>query len=82
MMLRGGGYFAWAVQPVYKHELPCRNNGKDLTTRLCWELVMKEGYVAMWRKPSNNSCYLGRDAGAEPPVCDPNDDPDNVWVKV
>ncbi|KAI3936862.1 hypothetical protein MKW92_039340 [Papaver armeniacum] len=80
-MLRGGGYFAWA-QPVYKHELPLQEQWKemeDLTTRLCWELVKKEGYVAMWRKPSNNSCYLGRDAGAEPPLCDPNDDPDNVW---
>ncbi|KAI3951870.1 hypothetical protein MKW92_021476 [Papaver armeniacum] len=81
-MLRGGGYFAWAAQPVYKHELPLQEQWKemeDLTTRLCWELVKKEGYVAMWRKPSNNSCYLGRDAGAEPPLCDPNDDPDNVW---
>ncbi|KAI3954802.1 hypothetical protein MKW98_002908 [Papaver atlanticum] len=82
-MLRGGGYFAWAAQPVYKHELPFQKQWKEMegltTTRLCWELVKKEGYVAIWRKPSNNSCYLGRDAGAQPPLCDPSDDPDNVW---
>ncbi|MCL7027412.1 hypothetical protein MKW94_003210 [Papaver nudicaule] len=81
-MLRGGGFFAWAAQPVYKHELPLQEQWKemeDLTTRLCWELVKKEGYVAIWRKPSNNSCYMARDAGAQPPLCDQSDDPDNVW---
>ncbi|OVA17791.1 Cytochrome c oxidase [Macleaya cordata] len=81
-MLRAGGYFAWAAQPVYKHELPLQEQWKemeDLTTRLCWELVKKEGYIAIWRKPSNNSCYTGRDAGTQPPLCDTNDDPDNVW---
>lgn len=52
---------------------------EDLTTRICWELVKKEGYIAIWRKPLNNSCYLNRDSGVQPPVCDSNDDPDNVW---
>jgi hypothetical protein len=51
----------------------------DLTTRICWELVKKEGYIAIWRKPLNNSCYLNRDSGMQPPVCDSNDDPDKVW---
>ena len=52
---------------------------EDLTTRLCWELVKKEGYVAMWRKPVNNSCYMSRDPGVKPPLCDTDDNPDNVW---
>ncbi|MCL7022892.1 hypothetical protein MKW94_018479 [Papaver nudicaule] len=52
---------------------------EDLTTRLCWELVKKEESVAVWRKPSNNNCYLERDVGAQPPLCDLSDDPDNVW---
>lgn len=51
----------------------------DLTTRLCWELVKKEGYIAIWKKPTNNSCYLNREAGTIPPLCDPDDNPDNVW---
>nr|QTZ19431.1 putative methyltransferase PMT11 [Bixa orellana] len=81
-MLRAGGYFAWAAQPVYKHETALEEQWEEminLTTRLCWTLVKKEGYVAIWQKPYNNSCYLSREAGIEPPLCDPDDDPDNVW---
>lgn len=52
---------------------------EDLTSRICWELVKKEGYIAIWRKPLNNGCYLNRDTGVQPPLCDSNDDPDNVW---
>nr|DAD26523.1 TPA_asm: hypothetical protein HUJ06_027991 [Nelumbo nucifera] len=81
-MLRAGGYFAWAAQPVYKHEEILEEQWKemvDLTDRLCWELVKKEGYIAIWKKPLNNSCYVNRDAGTKPPLCDPDDDPDNVW---
>ncbi|KAK2968544.1 hypothetical protein RJ640_009389 [Escallonia rubra] len=81
-MLRGGGYFAWAAQPVYKHELLLEEQWDEmvnLTTRLCWKLVKKEGYIAIWQKPFNNSCYLSRENGTQPPLCDPDDDPDNVW---
>ncbi|KNA19514.1 hypothetical protein SOVF_061070 [Spinacia oleracea] len=81
-MLRAGGYFAWAAQPVYKHEDNLQKQWKEmenLTSSICWELVKKEGYIAIWRKPLNNSCYLNREAGAQPPLCDPNDDPDSVW---
>ncbi|KAB2010955.1 hypothetical protein ES319_D10G280900v1 [Gossypium barbadense] len=81
-MLRAGGYFAWAAQPVYKHEQALEEQWEEmlnLTTRLCWTLVKKEGYIAIWQKPFNNSCYLSREAGTIPPLCDPNDDPDNVW---
>ncbi|XWS74928.1 hypothetical protein CRYUN_Cryun01aG0040500 [Craigia yunnanensis] len=81
-MLRAGGYFAWAAQPVYKHEEALEEQWEEmlnLTTRLCWNLVKKEGYIAIWQKPFNNSCYLSREAGITPPLCDPDDDPDNVW---
>ncbi|KAG8078470.1 hypothetical protein GUJ93_ZPchr0007g6214 [Zizania palustris] len=81
-MLRAGGYFAWAAQPVYKHEEAQQEAWKemeDLTARLCWELVKKEGYIAMWRKPLNNSCYMNRDPGVKPVLCDSDDNPDDVW---
>ncbi|CAK7325745.1 unnamed protein product [Dovyalis caffra] len=81
-MLRAGGYFVWAAQPVYKHEEVLEEQWEEmlnLTTRLCWELVKNEGYIAIWKKPLNNNCYLSRDSGAKPPLCDPDDDPDNVW---
>lgn len=52
---------------------------ENLTARICWELVKKEGYIAIWKKPLNNSCYINRDAEVQPPLCDNDDDPDNVW---
>ncbi|CAO2825547.1 unnamed protein product [Amaranthus hypochondriacus] len=81
-LLRAGGYFVWAAQPVYKHEAILEEQWKemlDLTNRLCWELVNKGGYIAIWKKPLNNICYLSREANAHPPLCDEDDDPDNVW---
>nr|XP_043607484.1 probable methyltransferase PMT10 [Erigeron canadensis] len=81
-MLRAGGYFVWAAQPVYKHEDKLQEQWKemeDLTGRLCWELIAKEGYIAIWRKPLNNICYLARNLDVQPPLCDATDDPDNVW---
>ncbi|KAK8473152.1 hypothetical protein PHAVU_001G067200 [Phaseolus vulgaris] len=81
-LLRAGGYFVWAAQPVYKHEETLQEQWKEmenLTTSICWELVQKEGYIAIWRKPMNNSCYLSRDMAVHPPLCESNDDPDNVW---
>uniref|UniRef100_A0A6N2MI28 Methyltransferase n=1 Tax=Salix viminalis TaxID=40686 RepID=A0A6N2MI28_SALVM len=63
-MLRAGGYFIWAAQPVYKHDENLQEKWKemqDLTRRICWELVKKEGYIAIWRKPLNNSCYISRE---------------------
>ncbi|XP_068641264.1 probable methyltransferase PMT11 [Aristolochia californica] len=81
-MLRAGGYFAWAAQPVYKHEEAQQEAWKemeDLTNRMCWKLVNKDGYLAIWKKPLDNNCYLSRDAGIRPPLCESDDDPDNVW---
>lgn len=81
-VLRAGGYFAWAAQPVYKHEPLLEEQWTEmvnLTTRMCWELVKKEGYIAIWQKPKDNSCYLNREPGTQPPLCDSDDDPDRVW---
>ncbi|XP_058109503.1 probable methyltransferase PMT11 [Magnolia sinica] len=81
-ILRAGGYFAWAAQPVYKHEesqIEAWKVMENLTARICWKLVKKEGYIAIWQKPLNNSCYLSRDSGSQPPLCDADDDPDRVW---
>ncbi|KAL9272341.1 putative methyltransferase PMT11 [Drosera capensis] len=81
-LLRAGGYFSWAAQPVYKHEEVLEEQWSEmvnLTSRLCWELVSKKGYIAIWQKPLNNGCYLNRGAGIQPPLCDRDDDPDQVW---
>ncbi|XP_065881920.1 probable methyltransferase PMT10 isoform X2 [Euphorbia lathyris] len=76
-ILRAGGYFVWTAEPVYKREEKWREM-ENLTSKICWELAKKEGYTAIWRKPLNNSCYLIRDTGAQPPLCN-SSDPDNVW---
>lgn len=53
---------------------------EDLTSNLCWKLVNKEGHIAIWQKPLNNSCYLNRNPDVKPSsLCDTNDDPDNIW---
>ncbi|XP_073041952.1 probable methyltransferase PMT11 [Primulina eburnea] len=81
-MLRAGGYFVWATRPVYKHEAVLEEQWEDmvnLTKRICWTLMKKEGYIAIWQKPLNNSCYLSREKGSQPPLCIRDDDPDNVW---
>ncbi|KAJ8541595.1 hypothetical protein K7X08_002411 [Anisodus acutangulus] len=81
-MLRAGGHFIWAAESVYRHEeisfAPFKEM-EDLTQRLCWELLKKEGDISIWRKPLNNSCYLSRAPAVQPPLCDAGDDPDNVW---
>ncbi|CAL5409416.1 unnamed protein product [Camellia sinensis] len=58
--------------------LPSSSEMINLTTHVCWNLV-KEGYIAIWQKPLNNSSYLSREAGTRPPLCDSDDDPDSVW---
>ncbi|XP_031281591.1 probable methyltransferase PMT10 [Pistacia vera] len=81
-MLRAGGYFAWAVETLDKDGeilLEKQKDMEDLAARICWELVKKDGNIAVWRKPLNNSCYINRAAGVQPPICDSNDDLDNVW---
>ncbi|RDY01588.1 putative methyltransferase PMT11, partial [Mucuna pruriens] len=70
-MLRAGGYFVWAAQPVYKHEEVLEEQWEEmlnLTTRLCWKFLKKDGYIAVWQKPFDNSCYLEREAGTKPPL--------------
>ncbi|XP_072056516.1 probable methyltransferase PMT10 isoform X4 [Arachis hypogaea] len=81
-LLRAGGYFVWAAQPVFKHEEILQEQWKeieDLASSICWKLVKKEGYIAIWQKPMNNSCYHSRDNAVHPPLCESNDDPDDVW---
>lgn len=55
-----------------------------LTKSMCWELVVKkwdavnEVGLAIFRKPSNNTCYETRKQNS-PPLCQEHDDPNAVW---
>ncbi|KAL1533562.1 putative methyltransferase PMT10 [Salvia divinorum] len=80
-LLRGGGYFVWEAEPVYKYENKLGEQWRveDLTSNICWELVNKEEYIAIWQKPVNNSCYLSRDPNVQPSLCNTDDNPDDIW---
>ena len=56
----------------------------NLTTRLCWKFLKRDGCVAfaIWQKPFDNSCYLNREEETKPPLCDPSEDPGNIWYSV
>ncbi|XP_057795646.1 probable methyltransferase PMT10 [Salvia miltiorrhiza] len=81
-LLRGGGYFVWEAEPVYMYEDKLGEQWRameDLTSNICWELVNKEEYIAIWQKPLNNSCYLSRDPNVQPSLCNTDDNPEDIW---
>lgn len=45
---------------------------ENLTSRLCWDQVGKDGQIAVWRKPLNNSCYEDRSGDEGPALCEEN----------
>ncbi|CAN6486319.1 unnamed protein product [Victoria cruziana] len=77
-MLKAGGYF------VLEMDLPLKeknfwNDMRKTTEQICWSLVENRENIRFWRKPSNNSCYVGRGLGAQPPLCDTLNNQDDVW---
>ncbi|XP_028090506.1 probable methyltransferase PMT10 [Camellia sinensis] len=81
-MLRAGAHFVWAAQSVYEHEDNSQEQWKEMEN-LSWRTfnlaIKREGYIAIWRKPLGNNCYVNRHPQLQPPICEANDDPDNVW---
>lgn len=60
---------------------------KELTKKLCWELVSinKDTIngigAAIYKKPTNNECYEQRSQN-DPPICDKSDDPNAAWYSL
>ncbi|PKU81985.1 probable methyltransferase PMT24 [Dendrobium catenatum] len=86
-LLRPGGYFVWSATPVYRKvqaDQEIWNAMSALTKSMCWEMVAKrwdalnEVGLAIYRKPSNNTCYESRKQN-NPPICQEHDDPNAVW---
>ncbi|CAH9075613.1 unnamed protein product [Cuscuta epithymum] len=78
-LMRAGGYFVMALQQPADMPDKLEKEMEDLAGRLCWELVKREGGIAIWKKPLNNSCYVNRRPTATPSLCGTDDDPDYVW---
>ncbi|OEL31634.1 putative methyltransferase PMT26 [Dichanthelium oligosanthes] len=86
-LLRPGGYFVWSATPVYQklpEDVEIWEAMSALTKSMCWKMVNKvkdrvnRVGIAIFRKPTDNSCYESR-SEANPPLCGEYDDPDAAW---
>lgn len=78
-LLRSGGYFVISGPPVQwpKQEKEWADL-QNLAHTLCYELVIIDGNTAIWKKPSNNSCFALKSVTG-PNLCDEHDDPNLAW---
>ncbi|PWZ39607.1 putative methyltransferase PMT26 [Zea mays] len=86
-LLRPGGYFVWSATPVYQklpEDVDIWQAMSALTSSMCWKMVNKvkdrvnRVGIAIYRKPTDNSCYEAR-SETNPPLCGEYDDPDAAW---
>jgi len=86
-LLRPGGYFVWSATPVYQklpEDVEIWQAMSALTSSMCWKMVNKvkdrvnRVGIAIYRKPTDNSCYEAR-SETNPPLCGEYDDPDAAW---
>ncbi|KAK6913063.1 putative S-adenosyl-L-methionine-dependent methyltransferase [Dillenia turbinata] len=81
-LLRPGGYFVYSSPEAYAKDAENRriwNAMSDLLRRMCWTVVSKRDQTVIWAKPVSNGCYMKRDPGTLPPLCNSDDDPDAAW---
>lgn len=81
-MLRPGGYFVYSSPEAYALDEKNRRiwaEMSDFAKRMCWQIASKQDQTVIWVKPSTNRCYLRRNIGTLPPMCDQGDDPDAAW---
>ncbi|KAL5990555.1 hypothetical protein ACLOJK_011457 [Asimina triloba] len=81
-LLRPGGYFAYSSPEAYaqdEEDLRIWKEMSALVERMCWKIASKRNQTVIWVKPLTNDCYMEREPGILPPLCNPDDDPDNVW---
>ncbi|KAJ4786437.1 S-adenosyl-L-methionine-dependent methyltransferases superfamily protein [Rhynchospora pubera] len=86
-LLRPGGYFIWSATPVYQklpEDVEIWKAMSALTKSMCWNMVnrtkdkVNRVGVAIFKKPTDNSCYETR-MEVDPPLCEDTDDPDASW---
>lgn len=86
-LLRPGGYFVWSATPVYQNkeeDVQIWKEMSSLTASICWNLLSKkndeinEVGVAIYQKPTSNTCYESRRKN-EPPLCEEEADPNAAW---
>ncbi|KAK7243086.1 hypothetical protein RIF29_37870 [Crotalaria pallida] len=81
-LLRPGGYFAYSSPEAYaqdEEDLRIWREMSALVERMCWRIAAKRDQTVIWQKPLTNDCYMEREPGTRPPLCQSDDDPDAVW---
>jgi SAM-dependent methyltransferase len=81
-VLRPGGYFAYSSPEAYaqdEEDLRIWREMSALVGRMCWRIASKRDQTVIWQKPLTNDCYMEREPGTRPPLCQSDDDPDAVW---
>ncbi|CAN6220323.1 unnamed protein product [Urochloa humidicola] len=81
-VLRPGGYFVYSSPEAYALDPFNRKIWRqmsDLARRMCWRIASKKNQTVIWAKPLTNGCYMRREPGTFPPMCEHDDDPDAAW---
>ncbi|KAF2308857.1 hypothetical protein GH714_022021 [Hevea brasiliensis] len=91
-ILRPGGFWVLSGPPVnYENRWRGWNTTieeqksdyeklQELLTSMCFKLYNKKDDIAVWRKASDNSCYIKlAKPEAYPPKCDDSLEPDSAW---
>ncbi|RDX84014.1 putative methyltransferase PMT8, partial [Mucuna pruriens] len=81
-LLRPGGYFAYSSPEAYAQDDEDRRIWRQMSALvglMCWRIAAKRGQTVIWQKPLTNDCYMEREPGTSPPLCQSDDDPDAVW---
>ncbi|CAL4966771.1 unnamed protein product [Urochloa decumbens] len=81
-VLRPGGYFVYSSPEAYALDPFNRKIWRqmsDLARRMCWKVASKKNQTVIWAKPLTNRCYMRREPGTLPPMCEHDDDPDAAW---
>jgi hypothetical protein len=81
-VLRPGGYFVYSSPEAYALDPFNRKIWRqmsDLARRMCWRVASKKNQTVIWAKPLTNGCFMRREPGTLPPMCEHDDDPDAAW---
>ncbi|KAK3134414.1 hypothetical protein QOZ80_6AG0548840 [Eleusine coracana subsp. coracana] len=81
-VLRPGGYFVYSSPEAYALDPVNRKiwgQMSDLARRMCWQVAARKNQTVIWVKPLTNGCYMRREPGTLPPMCERDDDPDAAW---
>ncbi|KAB2599844.1 methyltransferase PMT3 [Pyrus ussuriensis x Pyrus communis] len=79
-LLKPRGYFAYSSPEAYaqdEEDLKIWREMSAFVERMCWRRAAKQNQTIVWQKPLPNDCYVEREPGTQPPLCQF----DNDWMQ-